>query len=84
MDNTPNKIGEVNHVADLTLRYKGTRTQTFYIVDLGEDHILLGMPFLSATNPNIDWAEGTFKGKIEAFTPDIHHKPLARRALTQE
>jgi len=84
VDNTPNKIGEVTHVADLTLRYKGTRTQTFYIVDLGEDHILLGMPFLSATNPDIDWAEGTFKGKIEAATPDIHHKPLARRALTQE
>jgi hypothetical protein len=24
----------------------------FYIIDLGEDHMLLGMPFLAATNPD--------------------------------
>jgi hypothetical protein len=81
VDGTANKIGAVTHVADLTLRFKGTRTQTFYIVDLGEDHMLLGMPFLAATNPKIDWSEGTFKGKIEASTSDAHRKHLARNAV---
>ena len=26
--------------------------------------MLLGMPFLAVTNPDIDWAQGKFKGKI--------------------
>jgi hypothetical protein len=81
VDGTANKIGAVTHVADLTLRFKGTRTQTFYIVDLGEDHMLLGMPFLAATNPKIDWSEGTFKGKIEASTSDAHRKHLPQNAV---
>jgi hypothetical protein len=81
VDGTANKIGAVTHVADLTLRFKGTCTQTFYIVDLGEDHMLLGMPFLAATNPKIDWSEGTFKGKIEASTSDAHRKHLAQNAV---
>ncbi|MGA7507230.1 MAG: reverse transcriptase family protein, partial [Erwinia billingiae] len=80
VDKTPNKIGAVTQAVDLVLRFKGTRTQTFYVVDLGDDHMLLGMPFLSATNPDIDWAKGIFKGKVEASTQDAHHKPLARCA----
>jgi hypothetical protein len=81
VDGTANKIGAVTHVTNLTLRFKGTRTQTFYIVDLGQDHMLLGMPFLAATNPKIDWSEGTFKGKIEASTLDAHRKHLAQNAV---
>jgi hypothetical protein len=81
VDGKANKIGAVTHVADLTLRFKGTCTQTFYIVDLGEDHMLLGMPFLAATNPKINWSEGTFKGKIEASTLDAHHKHFAQNAV---
>jgi hypothetical protein len=81
VDGTANKIGTVTHVADLTLRFKGTRTQTFYIVDLGQDHMLLGMPFLAATNLKIDWSEGTFKGKIEASTSDAHRKHLPQNTV---
>ena len=81
VDGTANKQGKVTHAADLTLRYKGTRTQEFYLADLGDDHILLGMPFLAATNPNINWTKGTFRGKVEASTPDAHHKPFAKRAI---
>ena len=32
--------------------------------------MLLGMPFLAATNPNIDWAQGKFKGEIYIGTTD--------------
>ena len=34
--------------------------------------MLLGMPFLTATNPNIDWTQGTFKGKVVAISMDAH------------
>ena len=30
------------------------------------------MPFLAATNPNIDWTQGTFKGKVIATSMDAH------------
>src|SRR5882757_2677 len=81
IDGTANKIGAVTEVANLILRFKGTHHQTFYIVDLGDNHMLLGMPFLAATNPVIDWTKGTFKGKVEASTLDAHYKPLARTAV---
>src|SRR3981081_1924960 len=82
VDGTPNKFGKIDQAADLIFRFKGqTYTQPFYVVDLGKDHILLGMPFLSATNPNIDWARGTLQGKVEASTIKAHRKPLPRQAV---
>jgi len=34
--------------------------------------MLLGMPFLAATNPNIDWTKGMFIGKVNASSADTH------------
>jgi len=47
----------------LALRYQKEDTKhTFYVADLGEDHMILGMPFLAATNPDIDWSQLQSKG----------------------
>jgi hypothetical protein len=73
IDGTPNKIGKLTQVIYLTLRYKGSHMQMFYVADLGSDHMLLGMPFLSIKNPKINWTSGTFRGRIEAWTPNVHH-----------
>src|SRR6267154_2111585 len=43
--------------------------------------MLLGMPFLAATNLVIDWTKGTFKGKVKALTSDAYYKPLARTTV---
>src|SRR6267154_6334695 len=41
--------------------------------------MILGMPFLAAANPDIDWSTGTFDGEIMAATQDAHlWMPLAR------
>ena len=41
--------------------------------------MILGMPFLAAANPAIDWSTGTFNGEILAATQDAHlWTPLAR------
>ncbi len=45
--------------------------QTFLILDLGEDDMILGYPFLQATNPEINWTEGNIKGTLWASTEDI-------------
>src|ERR1700674_2058708 len=77
VDGTVNKKGKVTNVVDLVLRFqRKTHTQTFYIADLGNDHMILGIPFLAAKNPNINWTTGSFIGKVEAATTDAHRKPL--------
>jgi hypothetical protein len=81
VNGTPNKIGELTQVIYLTLRYKGSHTQMFYVADLGSDHMLLGMPFLSAKNPKINWTSRTFRGRIEAWTPNVHHRPFPPLAI---
>jgi hypothetical protein len=77
VDRTVNKKGKINDVADLVLHFKRkTHTQTFYITDLGDDHMILGMPLLAATNPDINWSKGSFIGKVEAATTNAHYRPL--------
>jgi len=57
----------------LMVRYNKQDTQQkFYVTDLREDQIILGMPFLAAANPDIDWSTGTFDGEILATTQDAH------------
>jgi hypothetical protein len=73
VDGTENKSGKVTQAAELDIHYQGVKTtHTFYIISLGDDHMLLGMPFLAATNPNINWTSGTFKGKVIASSMDAH------------
>jgi len=73
VDGTENKQGKVKLAADIDIRYNGVKTtHTFYVINLGLDHMLLGMPFLAATNPNIDWTKGTFRGKVIASSMDAH------------
>jgi hypothetical protein len=85
VDGTLNRMGAIEQSTDLILRYqRKTHKQTFYIADLGGDHILLGMPFLSAANPRINWTHNYFKGKIEASTIDAHYEPLPRQSVDTE
>jgi len=82
VNGTPNRFGKVDRAADLTFRFKRkSYNQPFYVTDLGEDHMLLGMPFLSTTSPEIDWARGKIQGKVEASTTDAYHKPLPKQAI---
>src|ERR1700691_5854070 len=77
-----NKKGKVISVVDLVLRFqRKTHMQTFYIADLGSDHMILGMPFLAAKNPNINWTTGSFIGKVEAAIINAHRKPLLPYAI---
>src|SRR6267154_268113 len=80
VDGTKNNNGATKSAVLLTIRYNGQDThQKFYVADLGEDWMILGMPFLAATNPDIDWTTGTFDGEIMAATQDAHlWTPLAR------
>ena len=73
VDGTSNQMGKVIKAIILNVQYKGQHTMhTFYVITLGDDHMLLGMPFLAATNPDIDWTNGEFIGQIHVETTDAH------------
>jgi hypothetical protein len=73
VDGTANSNRTVTKYTSITILYNDqTTAHTFYVIDLGEDHMLLGMPFLAATNPNIDWTKGAFKGTIVAAADNAH------------
>ena len=65
VDGTENRAGMVREACILEIEHQGERRlQRFYIMDLGFDQILLGYPWLSSYNPQINWKEGTVKGEI--------------------
>jgi hypothetical protein len=92
VDGTKNRIGQVTKAANLDISYNGKRdVHIFYVIDLGDDHMLLGMPFMAATNPNIDWTKGEIYGTIIAASSNVHkwipdrdkkvHKPFQRSMI---
>ena len=73
VDGIKNNIGNVTHATTLRIHYQGKNTEhIFYVIDLGDDHMLLGMPFLKAANPHINWMHSEFKGKVYALTTDAN------------
>ena len=66
-------MGKVIKAVILKVQYKGQQTtHTFYVIILGDNHMLLDMPFLAATNPDIDWTNGEFIGQIHVETTDTN------------
>jgi hypothetical protein len=73
VDRTKNNIGNISAAAYLDVTHNNKKGwHTFYIIDLGEDHMPLGMPFLADTNSEIDWTLGQLQGKVKAATTDAH------------
>ena len=59
IDGTLNQHGSVRETVDLILRYKDhTERATFYVTALGGVAVILGHPWLSRHNPQIDWTTG--------------------------
>jgi len=73
IDRTKNSIGTINQAAYLDLTYNGKKhIHNFYVIDRGEDHMVLGMPFLATVNPEINWTEAELQGKVLATTTNAH------------
>jgi len=73
VDGTKNSIGPMTHATNLEVQYNNeTVPLLFFIMNMGSDSMLLGMPFLATYNPEIDWKAGTFHGDITAFTKNAH------------
>ncbi|ESK87519.1 pro-pol protein [Moniliophthora roreri MCA 2997] len=72
VDGTPNKTVWISHVVELEFSIAGKEFQeNFMISGIGDENIILGLPWLRYHNPQIDWEMGEVK-----FTPrrKIHIK----------
>jgi hypothetical protein len=59
MDGTENKQGTIQYYMDLELQVNGkTNMEQFLITGLGNQKIILGLPWLQKHNPEINWKEG--------------------------
>src|SRR6267142_5122851 len=63
LDGTENKQGKITQYCWLRIKRGDEEQQMrFFIADTGEDHFVLGYPFLSAFNPQVDWSKGQISG----------------------
>jgi hypothetical protein len=70
-----NQSGEVTEGVNLIVKHNGRpQKHLFYVANIGEDDLILGYPFLEATNPEINWTEGTLKGTIILLTAKSHRE----------
>ena len=62
VDGTHNKGGDIMHEVTCNIYYKGHRERArFDMCNLGRMEVILGMPWLAAYNPEIDWEKGKVK-----------------------
>ena len=60
VDQTANKTSTIRYTCTLYTNIEGiTQKHLFYIMGCGHKNVILGLPWLHATNPTIDWVKQT-------------------------
>ena len=72
VDGTDNKQGTIRYYTDLNIKI-GDQTflERFYITGLGNQKIILGLPWLRKHNPEIDWEKGTVTWRNSERSKDL-------------
>ena len=59
VDGTENKDGELKYYMDVPMRTgQSTQNYQFFLTNLGTNMVILGYPWFSAEQPQIDWKHG--------------------------
>ena len=62
MDGSNNNGGDIMHEVECNIYYKGHQERIkFNVCNLGRTEVILGMSWLAAHNPEIDWEKGEVK-----------------------
>ena len=57
VDGRPSSAGDITHVVKLDMDIKGHKEKMlFYVTKLGKYDIILGKPWLTDHNPNVNWS----------------------------
>jgi uncharacterized protein (UPF0305 family) len=79
-DGSMNQAGALTHFCELRITQgKETAIQTFFITNLGTNHIILGYPWFRRFSPQIDWASHTLKGVQPQFKAKWYQEALKRQ-----
>ena len=72
MDGTDNKQGTIHYYTDLNIKI-GDQTflERFYITGLGNQKVILGLPWLRKHNPEIDWEKGMVTWRNSERSKDL-------------
>ena len=96
MDGTGNSRGIITHKVEVNLYFKGhIEKARMDVCDPGKTKVILGMPWLQAHNPEIDWEKGKVKmmrcplicgrymGKKE-MGPEIKRKRKGKKKIQRD
>ena len=80
MDETDNKQGTIRFYTDLNIKI-GDQTflERFYITGLGNQKVILGLPWLRKHNPEIDWGKGTVTWRNQEWSKNLEKQCQQRR-----
>jgi len=93
VDGTENSGELVTHEIEVNMYYQGhVERMRLDVCDLGRTEVILGMPWLAAHNPEIDWEKGEVKitrcpllcGKNEKIRKDKERKEAVKRRETRK
>jgi hypothetical protein len=63
VDSTENCLGKITHCCWLKIYYQHQFLRMhLFLTDLGQDHFILGYPFLFTFYPEVDWRAAKLKG----------------------
>jgi hypothetical protein len=59
IDGTKNQAGQITHFTHARLAVDGHKRWTdFLVTDIGQEGLILGLPWLRKENPEVDWERG--------------------------
>lgn len=78
IDGSINTVGSITHLVRLLVTLENMEAQLleFLVTNLGSENVILGMPWLKAVNPKVDWVKGTIElpGKSPIFRLNGNHQ----------
>src|SRR5260221_11261199 len=86
IDGTPNKMGAIESYCWLKVKLgKREENMKFYLTNIRKERFILGYPFLTSFNPEIDWGKGKLaKGDLRIHTLSFKVGQQRVRCVQQE
>src|SRR5215471_343236 len=90
VDGTPNEAGPIKEVLDIVLQYNGhSERTTFAVTEIGDQDLILGLPWLREHNPEVDWETGEVKmsrcpSKCQTCRDEVREERRIRRTVDQK
>jgi hypothetical protein len=82
VDRTENKQGTIRYYTDLEIQVNGKKnTEQFLITGLGNQKIILGLPWLREHNLEINWKEGTLQWRTTTIEEVLDEEKHLNRPI---